>query len=79
MDLKRVLCIQREVLLEKQKKRSGEKISYQLAEAMVLGHLGRMGRNFGVEFFMEVRYSIFLLLCSDVVNLVLCQQGPQVP
>lgn len=76
MSLKRVSYIQREILLEEQKKRTGQKFSYQQAETMVLGHLGRLGRNLVVEFFMAVRHPIFLLLCSDTVNLVLCQRGP---
>lgn len=65
MGLKRVSYIQREVLLEEQKKRTGEKkISYQQAEAMILGHLGRMGRNLGVEVFMAIRHPIFFFFAQ---------------
>lgn len=52
MDLKRVLCIQREVLLEKQKKRSGEKNLLPTGWSHGLGP----SRQDGKEFWCRILY-----------------------
>lgn len=61
--------IQGEVLLKSRKRQLGKKkISYQQAEAMVLGHPGRMEGNLSAEFFMAVRHPIYfacLIRCDQ--------------